>query len=86
MDIDKMKCHEILNAIGEALSPEAQAEWDGMDDAGRNDFLIHAQREDFNAAVKLFEEMLTQCLNANPDKSPAPVSTRKSARSDWRRK
>ena len=56
MDIDKMKCHEILNAIGEALSPEAQAEWDGMDDAGRNDFLILAQREGFNAAVKLFEE------------------------------
>ena len=55
MDISKMKCHEIISAIGEALSPEAQEEWDGMDDAGKNDFLIHAQREGFDSAVKLFE-------------------------------
>jgi len=56
MNIDKMKCHEIINAIGEALSPGAQLEWDGMDDTGRNDYLIHAQREGFDAAVKLFED------------------------------
>ena len=52
-----MKPHEILEAIGERLSPEELAYWNGLDDEGQNEAIVIAQRHGIVAAVRHVAEL-----------------------------
>ncbi len=50
-----MKPHELLNAIGEALTPDAMAWWNGVASELQNEYVILAQRKGLDVAVDAIE-------------------------------
>lgn len=67
--MSELRPHEIEEAIGNALTPEALEYWNGMSNDLTNQYIIEAQREGLDVAIAAVEEelkiigssMLTNC-------------------------